>query len=103
LAPLVNQSCHRVVIEIVEPATNQWKPFAGKIHNGRSKIELPVQPGLYGMLIGRSNVSEVVGHQRAHMTGDELSRQKLIGAWVLQSRQKVPSDDCDQKDRCSQG
>src|SRR5207237_8176806 len=44
-------------------------------------------------------VREVVCHQRTHMTGDELGRQKLIGPWSLQSRHQVQSDDRSENDR----
>src|SRR2546430_2438608 len=72
LALRVNQDRHRLIIEIIEPATNQRKSLAGKIDHWRCKIELHIKPRFYSVLIGRSDVGEVVCHQRPHMTGDEL-------------------------------
>ena len=37
------------------------------------------QPRFHRVLVGGTDVSEVVCHQRTHMTGDELCRQKLLG------------------------
>src|SRR6267378_2899457 len=91
-ASLVNQRSHRPIIEIIKTSPNQGKSVAGKVDHCRCKIELGVQPGLYGMLVGGSNVREVVRHKRAHMTGDKLRGEKLIIAWSLQSGQYVPDD-----------
>ena len=72
---LVNQRRHRPVIEVIEATANQRKPFAGKLGHGRRKIELGVQPRFHRVLVGRSDVGEVVCHQRTHMAGDELCCQ----------------------------
>src|ERR1700730_1706603 len=97
-ASLVNQRRHRPVIQIIQTATDQRKSLTGKVHNRRRKIELGVQPGLYGVLVGGSDVREVVCHQRTHMTGDELRRQELIGPRSLQSRHEGQSDDRSEND-----
>src|SRR5438874_3380557 len=97
-APLVNQRRHRPVIEIIKTATDQRKSFAGKIDHRRRKIELCVQPRFDGVLVGRSDVREVVCHQRTHMTGDELGCQELIGPRSLRSRHQVQSDDRSEND-----
>src|SRR5438477_5570768 len=89
LAPLVNQRRHRPVIEIIKTAADQRKSFAGKVDDRRREIELGVQPGFHCVLIGGSDVSEVVCHQRTHMAGDELRGQELIGTTSLQSRHQV--------------
>src|SRR5439155_22832097 len=46
LAPLVNQSCYGVVIEIIEPPTSQRKACPRKFHHGGRTIELSTKPGL---------------------------------------------------------
>src|SRR5213080_2569357 len=97
-ASLVNQRSHRPVIQIIQTATNQWESFIGKVHHRRGKIELGIQPGFYSVLIRRTDVGEVVCHQRTHMTGDELRRQELIGPRSLQSRHQVQSDDRGEND-----
>src|SRR6266436_2078062 len=99
LAPLVNQRRHRPVIQIIQTATNQRKSLTGKVHHRRGKIELGIQPGFYGVLVGGSDVREVVCHQRTHMTGDKLRREKLIGSRSLQSWDQVQSDDRRENDR----
>src|SRR4029453_3271200 len=39
LAPLVNQRCCRVVIEIIKTTTDQGKTITGQVHYGSCKIE----------------------------------------------------------------
>ena len=52
-ASLVNQSCYRVVIEVIKAAANQRKTLAGKVCHRSREIELRIQPWLYRVLIGR--------------------------------------------------
>src|SRR5205823_3473626 len=68
LAPLVNQSCYGVVIEIIEAPANQRKALAGKIYYGGGKIELRIKPRFNRMLIGGCYVCEMVNHKRTHVT-----------------------------------
>src|SRR5438046_5700082 len=84
LTPLVNQSCYGVVIEIIKAPSNQRKSFAGKVHHRGRKIKLRIKPRFDSVLVGRSDVTKMVCHQRTHMTGDELRCQKLIGPRSLQ-------------------
>src|SRR5436190_4996035 len=77
-APSVNQRRHWPVIQIIQAAANQRKSLTGKIDNRRSKIELGVQPRFYRVLVGGSDIGEMVCHQRTRMTSDELRREKLI-------------------------
>src|SRR5439155_23712082 len=98
-APFVNQRRDRPVIQIIQAAANQRKSLAGKIDNRRSKIELGVQPGFYRVLVGGSDIGEMVCHKRTRMTGDELRREKLITARPLQSGHQVKSDERGKNDR----
>ena len=99
LAPLVNQSCYGVVIEIIEAPTNQREAFAGKIHHGGRKIELSIKPWFDGVLIGGWYVCEMISHKRTHMTGDKLRREKLIGTRASQHRRQVRKDDRGERTR----
>src|SRR6201984_2169479 len=40
LAPLINQSCYRVVIEVIQTSANQGQTITGQVHYGSCKIEL---------------------------------------------------------------
>src|SRR5438094_2695319 len=97
-APFVNQRRHWSVIQIIQAAANQRKSLTRKIDNRGCKIELGVQPGFYCVLVGGSDVREMVCHKRTRMTGDELSREELNGARSPQSRHQVNGDDCHQND-----
>src|SRR6266446_2115249 len=98
-APLVNQRHHLSVIQIIQTATDQRKSLTGKVHNCRRKIEPRIEPGFYGMLVGGSDVGEMVCHQRTDMTCNKLRREKLIGSRSLQSGHQVQSDDRSENDR----
>jgi hypothetical protein len=54
------------------------------------------------MLIRGSYVSKMVRHQRAHVAGDELRRQELVGPDSLRSGQHIESDNRSKHDRCGQ-
>src|SRR5438132_9349982 len=98
-APFVNQRRDRPVIQIIKAAANQRKSLAGKIDNRRSKIELCVQPGFYRVLVGGSDIGEMVCHKRARMTGDELCLEKMVTARPLLSGYLIVGDDRGENDR----
>ena len=83
LAPLVNQSCYRVVIEVIKASANQGKTITGKIHHGSCEIELCIEPRFNSVLIGGSHIGEMIGHERTDVTGYKLCREELIGPWLL--------------------
>src|SRR6516164_11505185 len=55
LAPLINQSCYRVVIEVIKASANQGKTITGQVHYGSCKIELYIEPRFNSVLVGRSH------------------------------------------------
>src|SRR5262249_49497542 len=63
LVPLINQSRHRPVIEIVKSSSNQRKSLARKIHHRGCEIELRIKPRLYRVLIRGGDIGEMVGHK----------------------------------------
>ena len=63
LAPLINQSCCRAVIEVIKASANQGKTISEKIHYGSSKIELYIEPRFNSVLIRRSHVGRLIGHK----------------------------------------
>jgi len=95
LAPLINQSCYRVVIEVIKASANQGKTITGEVHHRGCKIELRIKPGLNSVLVGRSYIREMVRHERANMARYKLRRKELIGIWLPQPRQQAGSVSCD--------
>src|SRR2546423_6639809 len=79
LSPLINQSRYRPVIEIIKTSPQQRKSVAGEISHGGRKIEPGVEPRFHRVLVGGRDIGDVVGHERADMTSDELRGQELIG------------------------
>ena len=82
-APLVNQRCYGVIIEVIKATANQRKTLAGKVCHRSREIELRIQPWLYRVLIGGGYIREMVGHKRTDVTGYKLCREELIGTRLL--------------------
>src|SRR4029077_16191495 len=88
--------------EVIQTSSNQGKSVAGKVDHRRGKIELGIKPRLDRVLVRGSYVGEMIGHQRAHMTGDKLRCQELISPGSLQSGHDVENDSCSKNERCGQ-
>src|SRR5665213_897704 len=54
-------------VDVIEPAADQGKTLRGEVDHGRRHVEPAVEPGFYGVLVGRQHVGEVAGLQRAQM------------------------------------
>ena len=50
-------------MEIVEPSAEQRVTASREIMDRRRKIELAVEPGLDGVLVGRHDIVQVAGHE----------------------------------------
>ena len=83
---------------MIKPASNERKTFAGKVHHGGRKIELPVEPWFDGMLIGGGDDSEMAQHERAHVTRDKLGRKELIRTGPARPVCQVPYQKCGEND-----
>jgi hypothetical protein len=66
-APLVDERRDGAMVEIIEAAAGKRESFRGEVIHRRREIELAVEPGFYGVLVGGDYVGQVRGHQRAHM------------------------------------
>ena len=52
-----------MVIEVIKASANQGKTFTGEVHYGSCKIELYIEPRFNSMLVGRSHIGQMVGHE----------------------------------------
>src|SRR5262249_60736482 len=68
------------VFEIVEPPTKEREPVVGKVDYRRREVELAVKPWLDRVLCGGGDGSQMLNHQRAHVTPDHLADQPIISA-----------------------
>ena len=82
-APLVNQRCYGVIIEVIKASTNQSKTLTCKVRHRSREIELRIKPGFHRVLIGGGYIHEMVGHKRTDVTGYKLCREELIGTRLL--------------------
>lgn len=65
-------------INKIQSPTQQRKAGFTEIANGRSEVELAIEPWLDGVLVGRGHVREVSGHQRADMARGELRDEAIV-------------------------
>ena len=70
--PPVDQRSNHATADIIDAAAFQRKSLASQIDYGRSEIDLAVEPGFDGMLIGGRNVGEMIDQQRTDVAGNHL-------------------------------
>jgi len=68
LAAGVDEHGYGAALDYVQAATLQGKSFVYKIVDRRSERELAVEPGFYGVLVGRLNVFEMAGLEGTQMS-----------------------------------
>src|SRR5262249_24776010 len=69
-------------------AADQREAARREVRDRRREVDLAVEPRAHRMLIGRRDVDEVIDHQRAHMTRDEL-----VGETALRAAAAVADDE----------
>src|ERR1700676_3513917 len=78
LASLVDQRGDFTIFNVIYPTATQWKAVARQIFDWRRKIELPVEPGLHGMLVRGNDVHQVVAFERSHVAGEYFRCDSLV-------------------------
>jgi len=86
----VNESRDGAAVHDIEAAALERKTVVGKIPDRRSEIEFAVEPGLYSVLVGRKNVGEMTGLERAKVGVDNLRGQYGLVVVSRQAREKPP-------------
>src|ERR1700722_2553189 len=81
-AALVDERCDLVALEIIKASAGQWKAIRGQIFHWRRKIELPVKPGFYSVLIGGRHIHQVACFERADVFGENFAGELLYGLLV---------------------
>src|SRR5438094_10390201 len=91
----------------VQTSANQGKTVLRKVFHRRREVQLAVEPRFHGVLIGRRNVGEVPGLQRADMRVDEFrcgeGRSSRVPRSGPRSRPGIPRDRRDQNNRGGHG
>ena len=75
---MIDERRHRPAIQVIEPAAYQRKSLAGKIVYTGKVVQLSIEPRLYRVLVSGGDVSQVVGHERPYVTGDDLLHKCFI-------------------------
>ncbi len=74
LAPLIDQRRDGPIINVVEAPALQFESLLRQIFDWRREVELAIEPWLDRVLVGRRNIHQMLGHQRAHMARDHFLR-----------------------------
>src|SRR5260370_5111574 len=96
LAAAIDEPGDGAATEDVETPSLQGESIPRKITDGRREVELAVEPRLDGVLIGRSDVGEMVGLQRTQMGIDHFRR--LIFAFLVAAGKQAPTHRCDEQE-----
>ena len=70
LAAAIDEGGCSLPVEHIEAAAQEGEAFAGKILDRRGEIDFAVEPGLYRVLVGGLNVSQMAGLQGAQVRID---------------------------------
>src|SRR5580693_3924481 len=78
LAAAIDDRCHRLAVDVIEPAADQGKTLRGQIDDRRRDVELAVEPRLDGVLVAGFHVGQMPGLQRAQMRRHDVAGDLLI-------------------------
>src|SRR5262245_2484803 len=76
--------------EIIKSSTDKQKAFASKVFDRRCKIESRGKPGFDGVSLVRSEIRQVIGHQRTHVSSQYFLARARVGATAVQCRNDTP-------------
>ncbi len=100
-AAAVDQRGNVLAVENVEAAADQWKTVVGEIFDRRNKSELAIEPRLHRVLVGRGDIGQMTGQQRADVGVDDFGGGHWRGnAAVAEAWHSEPGDRSDQEN-CS--
>ena len=78
-------------VDYVESSALQGKTIVGEVLNRRREIQLAIEPGLYGVLIGGQHVGEMAGLQRAQMRVHDFRGDDGLIIFRAQGRDRCAS------------
>ena len=93
LAALVHEHRDALAADIVDARAEQWKALAREIDDRWRVGQARREPGLHGVLVGRSDVDRPIAERRAHVARHELRvlarpRQVHADAGAQQQRER---------------
>src|SRR5260370_41515692 len=83
LVTQIDHCCPRLIVHQVSPAADQWKTVGGKVLTLRRKVQLAVEPGLNGMLVGGGHVGQMANHQGTYMVGNHILYGSIFRRWQV--------------------
>src|ERR1700737_951895 len=92
LAAGVDEDGDGAAVDYVQPAALQRKPFVHKIMDGRSEIDLAVEPRFYRVLIGRLHVFEMAGLKRTQVGVHDGRSQRGFAVVSAHERKQTPAE-----------
>ena len=65
---MIDEHRHLAFVEVIQSAAHERVALRGKVLNWGRELQLSVEPGLDGVLIGRNDVHQVIRHQGTHVS-----------------------------------
>src|SRR6202041_256491 len=97
----IDQSGDRLAVHDVNAAALQRESLIAKILDRRREIQLTVEPGLHGVLIGRDNIGEMPGLQRSQVrVNNPRGKHAVIAATAAQGSNSPASIGSQKNRRC---
>jgi hypothetical protein len=93
LPPLIHQGRHRTIPEVIEAPSDQRKALRRPILDWRREREFALKPRFDRVLVGRGHISEMGGHQRARVPGDDFLRQEVVWSRTGPERPHPPHEE----------
>src|SRR5215831_8838468 len=93
LLSLVYQGRNRTVPEVIKAPPNQRKALRRPILDRWGEWKLALKPRFDRVLVGRGHISEMGGHQRARVPGDDFLRQEVFWSRTGPERLHTPHEE----------
>src|SRR5262245_57187008 len=84
--PAVNQRSHWAAVNEIQSPAGQWKTLSSEILHVWSEVQLSAEPRFYSVLVGRSDIGQVISHKRANVRGDHLVRNAFTRRTTAQEQ-----------------
>ena len=93
LLTLVHQGGYGSVLQVIKTPSDQRKTLHRHILDRRGEGEFALKPRFDRVLVGRSDIGEMVGHQGACVPRDDLLREDIFWGWTDRDEPHTPDEE----------
>src|SRR5215468_2920520 len=93
LLTLVHQGGYGSVLQVIKTPSKQRKTLCRHILDWRGEWEFALKPRFDRVLVRRSDIGEMVGHQRACVSRDDLLREDIFWGWTDRDESHTPDEE----------